>query len=110
MENAGLIIQIGLLIASIITAFITAKVTISNLVKTQESQDKKIAVNDVGLKDMELKLQSKISYEHADKRYVTKEELNLHLKNIELKQQRGIDKTDDVLEILKELKSQMKSN
>lgn len=102
MENLDLLLKLGTLIVAIVTAYVTAKVTLIFMSKRQEEHHTKLTAHEENINVIKLKLESKVSFEHIEHRYVTKEELKLHLQNIETKQQNISDKIGEVLSILKE--------
>jgi len=102
-ENYDLFFNIIVVISAILSAFITVRVTLVQSEKRLTKSETNITKLESENASLKMEIQSKISYEHADKRYVTKEELNLHLKNVELQVKISVDKTNEVLEIVRSI-------
>jgi len=104
-ENYNLFFNIIVLISAVVAAFITVRVTVVHVSKRVEMLEAKATQSESENNSLKTIIQSKVSYEHVENRYVTKEELNLHLKNVELQVKMSVDKTNEILEIVKELRN-----
>lgn len=102
MENFDLLLKIGTLLVAIATAYVTCKLTLVFISKRQDEHNKTLEAHEKHIHDINLKLEGKVSYEHIEQRYVTKEELRLYLLNIETKQQNILDKVGEIAQMIRE--------
>lgn len=106
MEDTSLdfILKVALLVSAVVTAFVTARTTLSHYGKKQDEHGKKLDDNSKDIETLKLNVASKISRDHAYEHFVTKEELKLNLENISIKQDGMNQKQDQIISILRDKK------
>lgn len=100
-ENLSFLLKVITITIGIVSAWITTKVSLYFYSKRQDEHHEKLERHETSINSLNSEIDNKLSYKVAEERFISRKELDLRLEMVALKQQTSLDKSDEILNLLK---------